>query len=377
MRDAPSIPIVCAAGRGRRHGPRLRPRGHGAGARRCCPPASTYCQDALDAARRRRCAGADHRVERVPRAGAGAAARERCADGSSSTCATSTTRSAMRESRLLLPLHWASVNDLLIIAAEGGGMDDAPRLTVCVCTHDRPAYLRACLDSLRRQTVRADRFEVLVVDSASAAVAEREVARLVLGAPNFRHLRVERPGVSLARNVAARCASAAWIAYIDDDAIAEPNWVSAIFDVIEAPGPPSLIGGRILPLWEVPLPSWWPERLARRAGDHRARRTGRIPNQGAAARRRALRRQHGGQRRRAAGGGRLCARHRPLRRRVAVRRGGSARLALAERRAVRPPRPAHRRRHQIQASRLNPAWLLRRLSGRAPPRSSSPPAGGA
>ncbi len=138
---------------------------------------------------------------------------------------------------------------------------DAPRLTVCVCTHDRPAYLRACLEGLRRQSVRPERFEVLVVDSASAPEPAQEVERLAMAGSNVRHLRVERPGVSLARNVGARCARSEWIAYIDDDAIPEPGWVRAILDAVAEPNPPALIGGRILPRWEAPLPAWWPASL--------------------------------------------------------------------------------------------------------------------
>jgi hypothetical protein len=52
------------------------------------------------------------------------------------------------------------------------------------------------------------------VDSASAPDVAREVERLAMAGPNVRHLRVERPGVSLARNVAARCARSEWIAYV-------------------------------------------------------------------------------------------------------------------------------------------------------------------
>ena len=39
MRDAPSLSIVAAAGRRRRHDPRLRPGGHGSRRSRCCPAA--------------------------------------------------------------------------------------------------------------------------------------------------------------------------------------------------------------------------------------------------------------------------------------------------------------------------------------------------
>lgn len=133
-------------------------------------------------------------------------------------------------------------------------------ITVCICTHDRPAYVRDCLDGLARQTVDRARFEVLVIDSASSPSAAPRLADLaqVHGA---RLLRLDRPGVSLARNAGAQAARAPVIAYLDDDAIPAPDWVGSILCAL-ANGPrPALIGGRILPRWEAPLPPWWPRSL--------------------------------------------------------------------------------------------------------------------
>jgi glycosyltransferase involved in cell wall biosynthesis len=132
-------------------------------------------------------------------------------------------------------------------------------LTVCICTHDRPRYVRDCLEGLAIQTVPRDRFTLLIIDSASAnatelaALAQSHDARLI---------RLEQPGVSLARNAGAWAARTRYIAYIDDDAIPAPDWVEAILAALARPGrPPALIGGRILPKWEIPLPRWWPASL--------------------------------------------------------------------------------------------------------------------
>jgi glucosyl-dolichyl phosphate glucuronosyltransferase len=134
-------------------------------------------------------------------------------------------------------------------------------LTVCICTHDRPHYVRDCLDGLRRQTVSRDRITILVVDSGSSPDASAELA--VLTARNdARLIRLDHPGVSLARNAGAWAARTQFIAYIDDDAIPASDWVSSILTAIAQPGrPPALIGGRILPRWEAPLPAWWPTSL--------------------------------------------------------------------------------------------------------------------
>ena len=134
-------------------------------------------------------------------------------------------------------------------------------LTVCICTHDRPRYVRDCLDGLLRQTVARDGFTILLVDSASSLDAAAELRRLATH-HDARLIRLERPGVSLARNAGAWAARTQFIAYIDDDAIPATDWVETILNAIVQPGRrPALIGGRILPKWEAPLPSWWPASL--------------------------------------------------------------------------------------------------------------------
>ena len=135
-------------------------------------------------------------------------------------------------------------------------------ITVCICTRNRPWYLRDCLEGLRNQTASTDRFEILIVDSASAGDAPARIAQLASEIAGVRLLRVEQPGVSVARNAGAAAALGSYIAYIDDDAIPAPDWVERILIAIgETTEVPALLGGRILPQWEVPLPTWWPAQL--------------------------------------------------------------------------------------------------------------------
>ena len=135
-------------------------------------------------------------------------------------------------------------------------------ITVCLCTHNRPRYVADCLDGLARQTIPRDRFHTLIVDSGSTLDAHAELRRLANQHPNTALIRIDRPGVSLARNAGAAAAKTRFIAYIDDDAIPDPTWVAAIQNALDEPGlQPAVIGGRILPRWEAPLPAWWPTSL--------------------------------------------------------------------------------------------------------------------
>ena len=134
------------------------------------------------------------------------------------------------------------------------------RVTACICTHNRPDYLRDCLDGLAQQTVGPDGFRILVVDSGSAEAEAGQISALVASVANARLLRVDRLGLSVARNVGFRACTDDYIAYLDDDAIPEPGWISAIQDAV-ADTMPALLGGAIAPLWEAPLPAWWPAQM--------------------------------------------------------------------------------------------------------------------
>ncbi|WP_428485766.1 glycosyltransferase [Rhodopila sp.] len=134
-------------------------------------------------------------------------------------------------------------------------------LTVCICTHNRSRYVRDCLDGLRRQTVARHRFAILLVDTASSPDNTRELQALAVR-HDARLIRLDRAGVSLARNTGAWAARTRFIAYIDDDAIPAADWIGSILHAIVQPGRlPALIGGQILPKWEAPLPVWWPASL--------------------------------------------------------------------------------------------------------------------
>jgi len=133
-------------------------------------------------------------------------------------------------------------------------------VTVCICTYNRPNYVRDCLAGLARQTASPDQFAILIVDSGSTGETPAELVRLAASA-NATLLRLESPGASFARNAGAQSCRTPYIAYIDDDAIPAPDWIEHIVAALAETPPPAIIGGRALPIWEAPLPAWWPQSL--------------------------------------------------------------------------------------------------------------------
>lgn len=131
------------------------------------------------------------------------------------------------------------------------------KVSVVVCTYNRADRLPLCLDSLARQTLDASAFEVLVVDNNSTDRTPDIVRAAAAARPNVRGLTEPRQGAALARNTGLSAAAGEVCAFIDDDAIAPPDWLERYERAFAAVTPDTVaIGGEINALWEAPRPPW-------------------------------------------------------------------------------------------------------------------------
>jgi glycosyltransferase involved in cell wall biosynthesis len=137
-----------------------------------------------------------------------------------------------------------------------------PRVTAAVCTYNRYDTLAKAIASVRGQTLPEGDFEILVIDNSPDHARSRVVSEGYLQIPNLHWVVEKTPGLSNARNVATRLAQAPVIAFMDDDAIAAPNWLEALLATFEAFGDAAhVVGGRVDPLWGTPRPAWLPDSL--------------------------------------------------------------------------------------------------------------------
>ncbi len=136
-----------------------------------------------------------------------------------------------------------------------------PRITAIICTHNRADYLERALESLANQSLPPEQFEVLVVDNASTDQTAAVCAKWLKRFANFHHVREDRLGLSWARNAGAAASRAPYVAYLDDDARADRDWLKHLLEAFEqSDSPPACIGGRVWLDWEKAAPSWLPER---------------------------------------------------------------------------------------------------------------------
>ena len=111
-------------------------------------------------------------------------------------------------------------------------------MTVVICTRDRPAELAGSLAATAAELEPGD--AIVVVDSASTDPgAVREVA----DAAGATVVRLERPGLSRARNAGVAAAASEVVAFTDDDCRPRPGWRNAVLAAFADDGVGAVTGG--------------------------------------------------------------------------------------------------------------------------------------
>ncbi|HYW01115.1 MAG TPA: glycosyltransferase [Candidatus Acidoferrum sp.] len=130
-----------------------------------------------------------------------------------------------------------------------------PVISVVICTCNREKYLADALQSLWDQSLRRDKFEIIVVDSSSTdntkAICGRFADTVYIYDPSA--------GLSRARNTGWRSARGDFVAYLDDDAVASNDWLELIIKSFSFGS--ACVGGKVIPIWEVDRPAWLPDSL--------------------------------------------------------------------------------------------------------------------
>jgi GT2 family glycosyltransferase len=125
-------------------------------------------------------------------------------------------------------------------------------VVICAYTEQRWPQLQDAVDSVLRQEAAPDQL-VLVIDHNPALLERAQTAypKLVV-VPN-----TGPRGLSGARNTGVSWACGEVIAFLDDDAVAEPDWLARMTAHYDDPRVLA-VGGSAVPDWEGPRPRWLP-----------------------------------------------------------------------------------------------------------------------
>jgi GT2 family glycosyltransferase len=123
---------------------------------------------------------------------------------------------------------------------------------ICAYTEDRWNELIAAIESVQSQSVRVHE-TIVVVDHNPALLAKvRTRFPGVIAVENR-----EPRGLSGARNSGIAAAQGEILAFLDDDAIAAPDWLERLCAAYSDPDVIG-VGGAIEPLWQDGRPAWFP-----------------------------------------------------------------------------------------------------------------------
>jgi glycosyltransferase involved in cell wall biosynthesis len=124
-----------------------------------------------------------------------------------------------------------------------------PRLTIAICTKDRAWSLRPCLDSLTPlqfpEGKNEPEFEILVVDNAPTDTSTRD---LVEAQRAVTYAVEPLAGLDFARNTAVRRATGDYIAFMDDDVLADPAWFEGLGRALAKNPDAGAVTGPVMPM---------------------------------------------------------------------------------------------------------------------------------
>lgn len=112
-------------------------------------------------------------------------------------------------------------------------------IAVIIPTYNRVAELKRCLQSISLQSLTKDKWEVIVVNDGGD-----EVTELVRSfGNNFRAFYQNNQGPAAARNLGVDMTEASILTFIDDDCIADPQWLKEVYENIR---PGFVLGGKVI-----------------------------------------------------------------------------------------------------------------------------------
>ena len=128
-------------------------------------------------------------------------------------------------------------------------------LSVIIPTRNRTNMLKLALESIAKQNLSQQFFEIIIVDNGSTDKTKYVVDSFMGKIRNLRYFHEETPGLHVGRHKGLKEAKASILVYADDDIEAFPSWLEAIAEAFEDERV-ALAGGKVLPKFETKPPEW-------------------------------------------------------------------------------------------------------------------------
>ena len=115
--------------------------------------------------------------------------------------------------------------------------------SVVIPTYHRPKELTRCLNGVLGQEISKDFYEIIVVDNDVAGSAKATVQQIETRHKEIRYEKRFTNNVSEARNLGAKIGKGEWMAFLDDDCVPGPEWLSTALKLLAKASDPGLVLG--------------------------------------------------------------------------------------------------------------------------------------
>jgi GT2 family glycosyltransferase len=116
----------------------------------------------------------------------------------------------------------------------------APSVSVIVCTHNGAGTLRSCLEGIRELDY--PDYDLIVVSDGS-----RDDSAQIASGYDARLIEMDHGGLGRARNAGLEAATGEIVAFIDDDAIPDPEWLTYVAQTLTTTDYAAVGGPNVLP----------------------------------------------------------------------------------------------------------------------------------
>lgn len=133
-----------------------------------------------------------------------------------------------------------------------------PKISVVVSTQNRQLLLDTCIQSLLHQSENKNTYEIIIVDNRSHDDTMSVVQKYAKHFKNIRYIYEKKNGISIARNTGWKHARHEFVAFIDDDAYAEKNYIHEIRSFTFHHPDVFIFGGPFRRYSSVQISEWFP-----------------------------------------------------------------------------------------------------------------------